>query len=107
MFKSLPKKKTPTGILYFLAEHTLIIYVQYIKGSKKKAAYLSEKLFEKDLIHFISDSLFKRLKFDYSSSETISNQKIKIKNYFHDDCEILEIRLTNKKYLLPNITRSK
>ena len=77
MFKSLPKSKYPTGMLFVLTEHTLIIYVQYIKGSKRKASYLLEKLFEKDLIYFVSDSNFKRLKFDYSSSETVSNQKIK------------------------------
>ena len=66
MFKSLPK----------------IIYVQYIKGSKRNSSYLLEKLFEKILVHFVSDSIFKRLKFYYSSSETVSNQKIKIKNLF-------------------------
>ena len=54
-------------MLYFLTEYTLIIYVQYIKGSKRKSLYLLEKLFEKDLAHFVSDSIFKRLKFDYSS----------------------------------------
>ena len=86
MFKSLPKSKYPTGMLYFLTEHTLNIYVQYIKDSKRKTSYLLEKLFEKDLVHFVSDSIFKRLKFDYSSSETVSNQKIKIKNYLLDDC---------------------
>ena len=73
MFKSLPKSKYPTGMLYFLTGHTLTIYVQYIKGSKRKTSYLSEKLFEKDLVNFVSDSIFKRLKFDYSSSETVSN----------------------------------
>ena len=36
MFKSLPKSKYPTGMLYFLTEHTIIIYVQYTKGSKRK-----------------------------------------------------------------------
>ena len=82
MFKSLPKSKYPTGMLYFLTEHALIIYVQYIKGSKRKTSYLLKKLFEKDLVHFVSDSIFKRLKLDYSSSETVSNQKIKIKNCF-------------------------
>ena len=82
MFKLLPKSKYPTGMLYFLTEHNLIIYVQYIKGSKKKSSYLLEELFEKDLVHFVSDSIFKRLKFDYSSSETVSYQKIKIKNCF-------------------------
>ena len=87
MFKLLPKHKYPTGMLYFLTEHTLIIYVHYIKGSKRKTSYLLEKLFEKDLVHFVSDSIFKRLKCDYSSSETVSNQKIKIKNCFLD-CEI-------------------
>ena len=74
MFKSLPKSKYPTGMLYFLTERTLIIYVQYIKDSKRKTSYLIEKLFEKDLVHFVLDSIFKRLKFDYSSSETVSNQ---------------------------------
>ena len=43
MFKSLPKSKYPTGMLYFLTEHTLIIYVHYKKGSKRKASYLLEK----------------------------------------------------------------
>ena len=91
-------------MLYFLTEHTLIIYVQYIKGFKRKTSYLLEKLFEKDLVHFVSDSIFKRLRFDYSSSETVSNQKMKIKNYFLDDCIFLEIRLTHGNQLLPNIT---
>ena len=77
MFKSLPKSKYPTAMLYFLTEHTLIIYVQYIKGSKRITSYLLEKLFEKDVVHFISDNIFKCLKFDYSSSETVSDQKIK------------------------------
>ena len=94
-------------MLYFLTELTLLIYVQYIKGSKRKTSYFLEKLFEKDLVHFVSDIIFKRLKFDYSSSETVSNQKIKIKNYFLDDCVFLKIRLTHGNQLLPNITRNK
>ena len=81
-------------MLYFLTEHTLIIYVQYIKGSKRKTSYLLEKLFEKDLVHFVS-GIFKRLKFDYSSSETVLYQKIKIKDMLCDDCVFLEIRLTH------------
>ena len=107
MFKSLPKGKYPTGILYFLTEQTLLIYVQIIKSSKRKASYLLEILFEKDLVHFVSESIFKRLKFDYSSSETVSNQKIKNKNYFLDDCVFLEIRLTRGNQVLPNIARNK
>ena len=107
MFKSLPNSKYPTRMLYFLTEHTLMIYVQYIKGSKRKTLYLLEKLFEKDLVHFVSDSIFKRLKFYCSSSKTVSNQKIKIKNYFLDDCVFLEISLTHGNQLLPNITRNK
>ena len=99
MFKLLPKSKYPTGMLYFLTEHTLIIYVQYIKGSKTKTSYLLEKLFEKDLVHFVSDSIFKRLKLDYSSSETVSNQKIKTENCFLDDCVFMNIRLTNGNQL--------
>ena len=93
-------------MLFYLTEHTLIIYVQYIKGSERKTSYLLEELFEKDLVHFVSDSIFKRLKFDYSSSETVSNQKINIKNYFLDDYLFLEIRLTHVNQLLPNITRN-
>ena len=77
MFKSLPKSKYSTWMLYFLTEPALIIYVQYIKGSKRKTSYLLEKLFENDLVHFVSDSIFKCLKFDYSSSDTLSNKKIK------------------------------
>ena len=64
-------------MLYFLTEHTLIINVQCIKDSKRKTSYLLEKVFDKDLVHFVSGIIFKRLKFDYSSSETVSNQKIK------------------------------
>ena len=94
-------------MLYFLTEHTLIIYVKYIKGSKGKMSFLLEKLFEKDVVHFVSDSIFKRLNFDYSSSKTVSNQKIKIKNYFLDDCVFLEIGLTHGNQLLSNITRNK
>ena len=94
-------------MLYFLTEHTLSIYVQYIKGSKRKTSHLLEKLFEKDLVHFVSDRIFKRLNFDCSSSETVSNQKIKIKDYFLDDCVFLGIRLTHGNQLLPNITRNK
>ena len=107
MFKSLPKSKYLTGMLNFLTEHALIIYVQYIKGSKRKTSYLLEKLFEKDLVHFVSDSIFKRLKFDYSSSDTVSNQKLRFKNCFIDDCIFLEIRLTHRNQLFPHITRNK
>ena len=39
-------------------------------------------LLEKDFVHFVSESIFKRLKFDYSSSETVSNQKIRIRTVF-------------------------
>ena len=53
MFKLLPKSNDPTGMLYFLTEHTLIIYVQYIKGSKRKTSHLFEELFEKDLVLFV------------------------------------------------------
>ena len=109
MFKSLPKSKYVTGMRYFLTEHTLIIYVQYIKPSKRKTSYLLEEMLEKDLVHFVSDSIFKRLKIDYSSSETVSNQKIKIYNiiYFLYDGVFLEIRLTHGNQLLPNITSNK
>ena len=107
MFKLLLKGNYPSRMIHFLAEHTLIIYVQYIQGSKRITSYILEKLFEKDLVHFVSDSIFKRLKFDCSSSETVSNQKIKIKNCFLNGCVFLEIRLTHGNQLLPIITRHK
>ena len=63
MFKSLPKSKYPTGMLKYLTEQIFIMYVQYIKSFKeKKTSYLLEKLFEKDLVHFVSDSISKLLK---------------------------------------------
>ena len=107
MFKSLQNSKYPTGMLYLVTEHTLIIYVQYIKSSKRKTSYLLEKMFEKTLVHFVSDCIFKCLKFDFSSAETVSNQKIKIKNYLFVDCVFLEIKLTHENQVLPNITRNK
>ena len=85
--------------IYFLAEHTLIIYVQYIKVSKRKTSYILQSLFEKDFVHFVSDSTFKCLKFDNSSSETVSNHKIKIKNFFLIDCVFPEISLTHGNQL--------
>ena len=70
-----PKSKYPTRMHYFQTEHTLITYVQYVEGSNRKTSYLLEKLPEKDLIHFVSDSIFKRLKFDYSSQRLIQTRK--------------------------------
>ena len=107
MLKSLPKSNYPTGMLNVLTEHTLIIHVQCMKSSERKTSYLLEKLFEKDLVHFVSDSIFKCLKFDYSSSVTVSNQKIKIKNCFFYDSVFMEIRITHGNQVLPYITRNK
>ena len=106
MFKFLPKIISNWNALFSNRTH-FNYYVQYIKGSKRKTSYLLEKMFEKDSVHFVSDSIFKRLKFDYSSSETVSNQKIKIKNCFIKNCVFLEIRLTDGNQLIPNITRNK
>ena len=78
MFKLLQNRKYPTEVLHFLAEHTLIMHVQFILGSKRKTLPLKEKLFKKDFEHFVSDSICKRLKFDYSSSGTVFIQQIKL-----------------------------
>ena len=48
-------------------KHLNYLCTIYKKFQEKKTSYLLEKLFEKDLVHFVSDSIFKRLKFDYSS----------------------------------------
>ena len=73
-------------MLYFLVEHTLIAYVQFIKVFKRQSLSLYEKSFENDSEHFVSDSifktLFKRLNFDYSSSETVLNQQTKLRAIF-------------------------
>ena len=82
MFKLFQKSKYPTEMLYFLSELSLSIYIQLIIGSKRKISSLQEKLFKNDLEHFVSDSVFKRLKFDYPSSETVSNQQIKLRVIF-------------------------
>ena len=94
MHRLFQKSKYPTEMLCFLAEHTLIIYIQLIKGSKRKTSPLLEKLFENNFEHFVSDSNFKRLNFDYSSSETVLNQPIKLRDIFLvsvGDCAFLEI----------------
>ena len=57
MFKLLEKSKYPTEMLNFLAEHTLIIYIQFLKGFKRKAPSLLEKSFENDFERFASDSI--------------------------------------------------
>ena len=57
MFKLLLNSNNQSRMFYFLTEHTLIIYVQYIKGSKRKTSYILDKLFEKDLVHLVSDSI--------------------------------------------------
>ena len=56
MCKLLLKSKYPARMLYFLTEHTLFIYVQHIKGSKRKTSCILEKLFEKDIVQFVSDN---------------------------------------------------
>ena len=82
MFKLLQKSKYPTEMLDFLAEHTLIIYVQFITGSKRKTSPLLEKSFENDFEYFVSDSNFKHLNSDYSFSETVLIQRIKLRDIF-------------------------
>ena len=79
MFKLLPKSKYPAGMLYFFIRTYFNYLCTIYKRFKRKTSYVLEKLFEKDLVNFVSDSIFKCLNFDYSSSETVSDQK---KNYF-------------------------
>ena len=74
---------------------------------REKLHIFLEKWSEKDLVYFVSDSIFKRFKFDYSSSESVSNQKVKIKNSFLDACVFLEIRQTHENQLLSNNNKNK
>ena len=62
--------------------------------------------FENDSEYFDSDTIFKRLKLDYSSSGTVSNQRIKLIAIFLGDC-VLQVRLTYVNQLLQNIMRNK
>ena len=82
-------------MLYFLTEHILIIYVQYIKRFQEKNFISFREIVRERFSTFRFREHFKRLKFDYSSSETVLNQKIKVKNYFLDNCVFLEISLTH------------
>ena len=82
MFKLIQKSKYPTEVLYFLAEHTLVIYLKFIIGAKRKTSPLKEKSFENDFEHFVLEIIFKRLNFDYSSSETVLIQRIRLKTIF-------------------------
>ena len=82
MFKLLSKSKYPNEMIYFLTEYTLIIHLQFIIGSKRKISYFVNISFENVSEHFVSDNIFKRLKFDYSSLETVSNQQIKLRAIF-------------------------
>ena len=41
---------------------------------------------ENDSEDFVSDSIFKRLKFDYSSSETVSNKLIELRASSYSLC---------------------
>ena len=62
MFKLLLESKYLTELFFFLIEYTAIIYVKFIRSSKKKTSFLQEKTFEKYSKHFVSDSIFERLK---------------------------------------------
>ena len=104
MFKLLLKSNYPSRIFFSNRSHFNYLCTIYKRFQEKNFIYFREFV-EKDLVHFVSDSIFKRLKFDCSSSETVSNQKIKIKNCFLDGCVFLEIRLTHGNQLLPNITK--
>ena len=64
-------------MLYFLTEHTLIIHVQNIKGSKRKTSYLLEKLSEKDYVHFVSDSILNAKNLLTHHQRMFQNRKIK------------------------------
>ena len=89
-------QKINTQLESFFSDRTYYYELCTIyKRFHEKNFIFFREMFEKDLVHFVSDSSFKHLKFDYSSSETVSNQNMKIKNYFLDDCEYLEIRLTH------------
>ena len=89
-------------MLPFLTEHALIIYVQYIKGSKRKTSKLLENLVEKDL-----DNILNALNFAPHFQRPFRTKKIKIKNCSLDDCVFQRIRLIHGNQLLPNIKRNK
>ena len=62
-------------MLEFLTIHTLTLYVQFMLCSKRKISSDYEKLFEKDAEYsIVLNSICKRLSFDFTSLETVSNQ---------------------------------
>ena len=75
MFKLLPKSKYP----FSYRTHLNYLCTIYKRFQEKHVIPFREIVREK-IEHFVSDSIFKRLKFDNSSSETVLYKKIKIKN---------------------------
>ena len=69
-------------MIYFLTEYTLIIYLQFIIGSKRKTSYFVKISFKNISEHFVLDSILKHLKFDYSSSETVLIHQLKFRAIF-------------------------
>ena len=90
MFKLRPESKCPSERLCFLIEHTLIIYVQVIRGFKKMTSCLQEKTFENNLKHFVSDSIFKCLNFDYSANKVWFAQTWKVLEFYLGPGKLLE-----------------
>ena len=77
MFKSFQKKEISNWNALLSNRQYFNYLCTIYKRFQEKTPYHLEKWLEEDLVDFVSDSIFKRLKFDYSSSETVSNQKIK------------------------------
>ena len=80
MFKLLPKSKYLFKVLSSIRTHFNYLCTIYNRFQEKNFMSLGE--IENDLEHFVSDSIFKHLKFDCSSSETALNQQLKLKGCF-------------------------
>ena len=59
-------------MLFIQTEHTCIIYVQFIKGSKRKREIVQDRFRA-----FRLRKHFKHLKCDFSFSENVSNRRIR------------------------------
>ena len=92
MFQLLPESKYPTEIGCFLTEHALIFYIGILTGSRKKSSLQEKNIRERVKFFLFRQNFETIILFDYSSSDTVSNQQIKLR-FVLGDFVFLENRL--------------
>ena len=88
-------------MLYFLIEHTLVIYL----GTKKRKSSLQKIKFEIDFKGFVSANNMNALNVTIHFQSCFKPKNIVV-IYFLGDCVFSEIRLTHVNKLLHNMIRN-